>query len=318
MKNTNDLHDYFKSNKRYKSLVQYGDIPAGIVQEIFFRLHQGSRINDLSKTFNSLLVAEVDKRNLNPLMQMRLVEQLRQGRLLGSSLPFSLSIDLKLKYPKSSLAEDSLALALHVLRRSRSIFTSVNVAVQKTKDKTLERASVQLAYLIFGVYLGGASLDCICSHGGFHYGGASLDCVRMAWGSFVGDEDVSGAAWHHVCNHAVFDAALSIPGAACLSQTIFVSAVILTLLLIVMIQIDLYLGGAFLDYVCGHDGFHYCGICYNYILKAGICTTPRGAFIAHISLGGLLLYYASMALDSFVGDNDVMDHSRLLDFECYS
>ncbi|GKB83618.1 hypothetical protein Tco_0950513, partial [Tanacetum coccineum] len=66
-------------------------------------------------------------------------------------------------------------------------------------------------------------------HGRFHYGGASLDYVRMAWGSFVGDEDVSGAAWHHVCSHAMFDAALSIPGAACLSQTISVSAVILTL-----------------------------------------------------------------------------------------
>nr|GEW32267.1 reverse transcriptase domain-containing protein [Tanacetum cinerariifolium] len=89
-------------------------------------------------------------------------------------------------------------------------------------------------------------------HGGFDYGAASLDCVRIAWVSFVGDDVLGGEAWHHVCNHVVFDAALSIPAAACLSQTVFVSAVILTL-------------------------------------------WP-------------LLDCDSMALGSFVGDDDVMDH----------
>ncbi|GJX78614.1 hypothetical protein Tco_0326763 [Tanacetum coccineum] len=54
---------------------------------------------------------------------------------------------------------------------------------------------------------------------------ASPNCVRMASGSFVDDEgccnanvvvnsDLGGAAWHHACNFAVFDAALSIPAAA--------------------------------------------------------------------------------------------------------
>nr|GEY07848.1 hypothetical protein [Tanacetum cinerariifolium] len=48
------------------------------VQEIFFRLHQGPRVDDHARTFSSLLLAEVNKRNLNPLKQMRTTEQLRR------------------------------------------------------------------------------------------------------------------------------------------------------------------------------------------------------------------------------------------------
>ncbi|GKA80854.1 hypothetical protein Tco_0787546 [Tanacetum coccineum] len=48
------------------------------VQEIFFRRHQGPGMDDHAKTFSSLLLAEIDKRNLNPLKQMRTIEQLRQ------------------------------------------------------------------------------------------------------------------------------------------------------------------------------------------------------------------------------------------------
>ncbi|GJW32301.1 hypothetical protein Tco_0052333 [Tanacetum coccineum] len=96
--------------KRLKSSVQYEDHPAGTllnepilgmimfnsyhrhsfvtiedfrdfpnemlrtVQEIFFRLHQGPRIDDHVRTFSPFLLAEVDKRNLNPLKQMRIIE----------------------------------------------------------------------------------------------------------------------------------------------------------------------------------------------------------------------------------------------------
>ncbi|GJX48501.1 hypothetical protein Tco_0273691 [Tanacetum coccineum] len=60
-KNVDDLHDYFKSTKRYKKSVL---------------LHQGPGMDDLAKTFSSFSVAEVDKRNLNPNKQMRLIEQL--------------------------------------------------------------------------------------------------------------------------------------------------------------------------------------------------------------------------------------------------
>ncbi|GJV26980.1 hypothetical protein Tco_1383428 [Tanacetum coccineum] len=113
-KHADDLHDYFKSTKRSKKSVQYGDCQVGIilneptlrmilfnsrqrqdfiniedfeelnndmlyhVQDIFFRLRQGPGMYDLARTFSSFLVAEVDKRNLNPLKKIRLIEQLRQ------------------------------------------------------------------------------------------------------------------------------------------------------------------------------------------------------------------------------------------------
>ncbi|GKE01607.1 hypothetical protein Tco_1389590 [Tanacetum coccineum] len=102
-KHVDDIHDYFKANKRLKSSVQYEDHLAGTVlnehvlgmimfnsynrydfvtiedlkdfpntmlytvQEIFLRRHQGPGLDDHAKTFSSLLLAEVDKRNLNPL-----------------------------------------------------------------------------------------------------------------------------------------------------------------------------------------------------------------------------------------------------------
>ncbi|GKC89126.1 hypothetical protein Tco_1149775 [Tanacetum coccineum] len=111
-----------------------------IVQEFFFRLHQGPGINDLARTFGTFLVAKVEKRNLNPNKQMRLIEQPKQY-----SEPLSLSVDLNIKYPKYSLAEDCLASVLQALRRSSSTFTSVYVAVQKLK-MALARASVQLGW----------------------------------------------------------------------------------------------------------------------------------------------------------------------------
>ncbi|GJS46966.1 hypothetical protein Tco_0597087 [Tanacetum coccineum] len=105
-KHADDIHDFFRANKRLKSSVQYEDHPAGTVlnepvlgmilfnsyhrqdfvtiedfrdfsntmlytvQEIFFRLHQGPGLDDHARTFSSLLLAEIDKRNLNPLKQM--------------------------------------------------------------------------------------------------------------------------------------------------------------------------------------------------------------------------------------------------------
>ncbi|GJU24851.1 hypothetical protein Tco_1163472 [Tanacetum coccineum] len=82
-KNADDLHDYFKSTKRqdFISIEDFEELNNDMlyhVQEIFFKLHQGLRTDDLARTFSSFLVAEVDKRNLNPLKQMRLIEQRRQ------------------------------------------------------------------------------------------------------------------------------------------------------------------------------------------------------------------------------------------------
>ncbi|GKA28940.1 hypothetical protein Tco_0715185 [Tanacetum coccineum] len=113
-KHADDIHDYFKANKRLKSSVQYGDHLAGTmlnkhvlgmimfnsyhrqnfitiedlkdflntmlytVQEIFFKRHQGPRLDDHAKTVSSLLLAKIDKRNLNPLKQMKTIKKLRQ------------------------------------------------------------------------------------------------------------------------------------------------------------------------------------------------------------------------------------------------
>ncbi|GJR27031.1 hypothetical protein Tco_1103263 [Tanacetum coccineum] len=82
-KHANEIHDFVRANKRLKSSIQYEDHPAGTMLnepglEIFFKLHQGPRLDDHAMTFSSLLLSEIDNRNLNPLKQMRVIEQLRQ------------------------------------------------------------------------------------------------------------------------------------------------------------------------------------------------------------------------------------------------
>ncbi|GJV50005.1 hypothetical protein Tco_1440217 [Tanacetum coccineum] len=63
-KHADDIHDYFKANKRLKSSVQYEDhLPGTVLNEPVL----GPRLDDHARTFNSLLLAEIDKRNLNPL-----------------------------------------------------------------------------------------------------------------------------------------------------------------------------------------------------------------------------------------------------------
>ncbi|GKA26207.1 hypothetical protein Tco_0712316 [Tanacetum coccineum] len=96
-KNADDIHDYFRSTKKFKLSVQYEDHPARTVlnelclgmimfnsvqrqdfvtikdfgdflnkmlynvQEIFSRLHQVPGLDDYARTFSSLLLAKVDK-----------------------------------------------------------------------------------------------------------------------------------------------------------------------------------------------------------------------------------------------------------------
>ncbi|GJX22233.1 hypothetical protein Tco_0226678 [Tanacetum coccineum] len=80
------------------------------VQEIFFRLHQGPGLDDHARTFSSLLLTKIDKRNMNPLKQMRVIEHL-----------------------SALVAEVPSASALQLHRRLGSIFTSVYAAIQKLK-----------------------------------------------------------------------------------------------------------------------------------------------------------------------------------------
>ncbi|GJZ20535.1 hypothetical protein Tco_0557125 [Tanacetum coccineum] len=71
IKHADDIHDYFKANKRLKSSVQYEDhLPGTVLNEHVL----GPRLDDHARTFSSLLLAEVDKRNLIPLKQMRNIE----------------------------------------------------------------------------------------------------------------------------------------------------------------------------------------------------------------------------------------------------
>ncbi|GJV31582.1 hypothetical protein Tco_1391982 [Tanacetum coccineum] len=112
--NSDEHPDYFKANKRLKSPVQYEDhLPDTVlnelvlgmimfnsyhrqdfitiedlkdfsntmlytIQEIFFKLHQGPGLDNHARTFSTLLLSEIDKRNLNPLKQIRTIKQLRQ------------------------------------------------------------------------------------------------------------------------------------------------------------------------------------------------------------------------------------------------
>ncbi|GKF20152.1 hypothetical protein Tco_0068790, partial [Tanacetum coccineum] len=122
-KHPDDIHDYFRSTKKFKSsdfvtIEDFGDFSNEMlytIQEIFFRLHQGPWLDDHAKTFSSFLLAEVDKRNLNLLKQMRAIENLSLccslfGEIVGSvPEPFSLSVDLKIKSPKLKLAEDKFS-----------------------------------------------------------------------------------------------------------------------------------------------------------------------------------------------------------------
>ncbi|GJW72498.1 hypothetical protein Tco_0129415 [Tanacetum coccineum] len=82
-KHNDDIYYFFKSNKRqdFVTIEDFRDFSNTMlytVQEIFFRLHQGLGLDDHARTFSSLLLAEIDKRNLNPLKQMRVIEQIRQ------------------------------------------------------------------------------------------------------------------------------------------------------------------------------------------------------------------------------------------------
>nr|GEX40666.1 ankyrin repeat family protein [Tanacetum cinerariifolium] len=155
-KHADDLHYYFRSTKRYKSPVKYEDHPAGTIlneqslgmilfnshqrqdfvsiedfedlsnemlytmQEIFFRFHQVLGQDDLARTFNSFLVAEVDKRNLNPLKQMRVIEQLRHSDEIENT-----ACELIEKYPSMARAtekENSIPLKM-IAGRSNAYFS---------------------------------------------------------------------------------------------------------------------------------------------------------------------------------------------------
>nr|GEX33565.1 hypothetical protein [Tanacetum cinerariifolium] len=67
---------YFNDTHRqdFNSINDFDDLKDEMlysVQETLFRFHHGPGVDDLSRTFSSLLLAEVDKRNLNSNTKMR-------------------------------------------------------------------------------------------------------------------------------------------------------------------------------------------------------------------------------------------------------
>ncbi|GKC13580.1 hypothetical protein Tco_1010362 [Tanacetum coccineum] len=81
---TSEVIPNFKANDLYLDFVTIEDFKdfsnemLYTIQEIFFKLHQGLGLDDHARTFSSFLLAEVDKRNLNPLKQITPIKQLRQ------------------------------------------------------------------------------------------------------------------------------------------------------------------------------------------------------------------------------------------------
>nr|GEX29821.1 hypothetical protein [Tanacetum cinerariifolium] len=135
-KHVDDIHDYFKANKRLKQdfvtiedLKDFSSTMLYTVQEIFFRQHQGLRLDDHARTFSSLLLAEVDKRNLNPLKQMRVIEQLRQSFFsVSSSSPLKIGKNLHFCICSGTKSEEGLLKVykagkrLLYVKRNKAIF----------------------------------------------------------------------------------------------------------------------------------------------------------------------------------------------------
>nr|GEV69053.1 hypothetical protein [Tanacetum cinerariifolium] len=100
-----------------KDLKDFSNSMLYTIQEIFFRQHQGPGVDDHARTFSSLLLAEVDKRNPNPLKQIRTIEHLRNYDIETEEGSW-----LELQF---SLLDNSKLNVVYLLNRSQNIsFTS--------------------------------------------------------------------------------------------------------------------------------------------------------------------------------------------------
>nr|GEW75112.1 hypothetical protein [Tanacetum cinerariifolium] len=111
-KHADDIHDFFRANKRLKSSVQYKDHPAAPVLN-----EPVLGVDDHARTFCSLLLAEFDKRNLNLLKQMRVIEQISFSQRKPKLRPTK---DFKAKYNK-------VKAKLALLSSSASASKAVNI-----------------------------------------------------------------------------------------------------------------------------------------------------------------------------------------------
>ncbi|GJY08037.1 hypothetical protein Tco_0375091 [Tanacetum coccineum] len=97
-KHADDIHDYFRSTKKFKSLVKYEDHPAGTM------------LND--PCLGMILFNSVQRQDFVTIEDFGDFsnEMLYTGEIVGSvAEPFSLSVDLRIKSPKYKQAEDNSA-----------------------------------------------------------------------------------------------------------------------------------------------------------------------------------------------------------------
>ncbi|GKC38389.1 hypothetical protein Tco_1050773 [Tanacetum coccineum] len=139
-KHAGDIYDFFRANKDsshqfnmkiiqldFVTIENFSDFSNTMlytVQEIFFRLHQGPGLDDYSRTFSSLLLAEIDKINLNPLKQMRVIEQLRQYNARVEDLQLgveSYQMKLNLTKPRTQDVDMSRGTAYNTLSNPQGV-----------------------------------------------------------------------------------------------------------------------------------------------------------------------------------------------------
>ncbi|GJR70005.1 hypothetical protein Tco_0016070 [Tanacetum coccineum] len=113
------------------------------IQNISFKRHQGPSLTEYAKTFSLYLLIEVDTINLDPNVQMRVIEGIRNiPNVSKKKLLCSFTADFKLRKvqlkhvqlkntsAKEKSTEDSSVLTLsEFLRRSKDIFTLADEAV---------------------------------------------------------------------------------------------------------------------------------------------------------------------------------------------
>ncbi|GJW49832.1 RNA-directed DNA polymerase, eukaryota [Tanacetum coccineum] len=152
-KHADDIHDYFKENKRLKSSVHYKDHLTGTMlnEHVLGMIINLLQMTSRSRTFSSFLLAKIDKRNLNPLKQMRVIEQLRlfvysnRGILLGLvPEPFSLSVDLNIKSPNLCSGTETEEVLWKELQFSLVDNSKLNVSLS-SKEITLQLSFNHLA-----------------------------------------------------------------------------------------------------------------------------------------------------------------------------
>ncbi|GJY99763.1 hypothetical protein Tco_0517193 [Tanacetum coccineum] len=138
-KHADDIHDFFRANKRLKSSVQYKEPSMYVLKEPVPIPYPGPRLDDHARTFSSLLLVKIDKRKLNPLKHIKSLSskgnRMSLEDLKVSSLQFETEEGLwkKLQSPDMTLNNISVLLnntaySVISIRRNRSTKKQITMA----------------------------------------------------------------------------------------------------------------------------------------------------------------------------------------------